>query len=247
MPANVAPVVIWACVAAFILCLIGALLIIFERWTPKSRATSKWLVGGVLTSAVGAVGSFAAAQFGGTSPPIAQANQSGAAKAPPVSPLPPASGPAAADAAPTAAVPDTPADIVPAPIREWAEVLGPRPGFEIAMRATYPACVASLSGQEEASVTGEASAACRRALAEFHTEWILPVYNRKAPYERNLERQEQALRARNLEPEILPRYSYVLAEMARLQGEQWDQFVALDRRVADDSTACLRRRCHRPA
>lgn len=248
MPANVAPVVIWACVVAFILCLVGALLILFERWTPKRRSTSKWLVGGVLSSIVGAVGSFAAAQFSGTSPPpIAEADQSGTTKAALVSPSPPTPRPAAADATPTPSVQDMPADNVPAGVREWAEVLGPRPGFETAMRATYPACVASLSGQDEASVTSEASAACRRQLAQFHTEWILPVYNRKAPYERNLEQQEQALRARNLEPEILPRYSFVLAEMTRLQGEQWDRFVALDRRVADDSTACLRRRCRRPA
>lgn len=247
MPASVAPVVIWACVVAFILCLAGAVLVLFELWTPRSRATRKWLLSGVLFSAVGAVGSFAAAQFGGSPPPQPDSNQNGAAKLAVAPPAPRPRPPVVPDSAPSSETRETPADTLPAAVREWAEVLGPRPGFETAMRAAYPNCVASLSGQNEASVPSEAAAACRRQLAQFHTEWILPVYNRKAPYEQNLELQERALRPRNLEPEILPRYSYVLAEMARLQGEQWDRFVTLDRQVADDSAACLRRRCRRPA
>ena len=259
MPANVAPVVIWACVAAFILCLIGALLALFEIWTPKREATSKWLISGVLFSAVGAVGAYAAARFNDSSPAIqAAVAQPGSARAAgddraastrelvsnEAQPAPPAGD---TTPSPGAGGAETAQASVPASVRAWAEVLGPRPGFEAVMNAPYPACVARLRGQEEAAVTNADAVACRRELLAFHTERILPVYNRKGPYEQNLERQEQVLRARGLETEILPRYSHVLAEMARLQGEEWDAFVALDRRVGDDATSCLRRKCRAPA
>lgn len=249
MPASVAPVVIWACVVAFVLCLAAALLVLFELWTPKSRATRKWLLSGVLFSAVGAVGSFAAAQFSGTGGlPAPDANQVETVGQTVRPPRPPAPPPAAPDPVPPSPEPQEPPPApLPAAVRDWAAVLGPRPGFEAALRATYPGCVARLREGGEALGSAQEAADCRRALAHFHREWILPVYNRKASYEENLERQEQALRARNLEPDILPRYSHVVSEMARLQGEQWDAFVALDRRVGDDITSCQRRRCRSAA
>lgn len=241
MPESVAPVLIWACVVAFILCLAGALLVLFELWTPKRRATRNWLVSGVLVSAVGAVGSFATAQFSVSRATPVEANQAEAVRPP-----------AGAGETPIVAVTPPPADEPAAPspapaFPEWAGMLGPRPGFEAATGAAYPACVARLRQRGEAMIPSEDALACRRELVQFHTDWILPVYNRKAPYERNLELQEQALRPRNLEPDILPRYSYIVSEMARLQGEQWDAFVALDRRVGDDTTSCLRRRCRSAA
>lgn len=247
MPAIVPLVIIWVCVAAFVLCMIGALLALFEIWTPKSAATKKWLVSGLLFSAVGAVGTFAAKQFN-EAPGAEQAttSRSGAAGEgsdrgqPRPSPRnTPVTDPQQPPPESTVSLPEA--------VREWAEALGPRPGFEAAMRAPYPSCVGNLSGQDEAAVLSAETTACRRELNRFHTEWILPVYNRKAAYEENLERQEETLRPRSLESETLPRYSYVLSEMTRLRGEQWDSFVALDRRIQDNIADCLRRKCRSAA
>lgn len=246
MPEGVTTVIVWVCVAAFILCMIGALLALFEIWTPKSRATRKWLISGLLFSAVGAVGSFAAKQFNeapasaqtATSQSEMRQERSDRRRARPRRPSAPATDPE-----PPPEAPDSESEGV----REWAEVLGPRPGFETAMRAAYPSCVGSLGGQEEASVLSADTVACRRALNRFHTEWILPVYNRKAAYEENLEHQEETMRARHLEPDVMPRYSYVISEMNRLRGGQWDRFVALDRRIQDDIVNCLRRKCRNAA
>lgn len=252
MPAIVPLIIIWVCLAAFIICLVGGLLILFERWTPKNAATRRWLVGTLLVSVVGAVGGFATRQFNGnanaaTTTPPAEAHQVADPVRPP--PVPPVHPNPPNPSQPGGTQPETGTEpAVPAAIVDWAEsTLGPRPQMALALDAPYPACVSRLAGQPAGDVLEADASACYRELERFHTDQVLPVYARKAPYETNLERQEETLRPGHLEAGTLPRYTYVLSEMERLRGDGWDQFVALDRRIADDKSNCWRRKCRAPS
>jgi len=247
MPAIVPLIIIWVCLAAFVLCLIGGLLILFERWTPHHAATRRWLVGTLLISVVGAVSGYATRQFSGNAvaAPVQPAEQRRVADTAGPHPAPPANPNPSASVEPNVPHSETSTDpAVPAAITAWADsTLGQRPQMAVALNAPYPACVGRLAAQPVEDVLEADASACYRELERFHTEQVLPVYARKAPYETNLERQEETLRPGHLESSTLPRYAYVLAEMERLRGDAWDEFVALDRRIADDKSNCWRRKC----
>jgi hypothetical protein len=256
MPAIVPLIIIWVCVVAFILCVIGGLLILFERWTPRNNATRRWLVGGLLVSIVGGVSGFASQQFrpGQPTAPATLDRQAlnvptdvGNHVAPTLTTDPPPATPR--NSPNDAGSPSQDADAAtPATVTDWAEAtLGPRPLLAPTIFAAYPGCVASLASQSEETVLSADVDACRHELTRMHSERILPVYNLKAPYERKLEQQEEGLRSRHLESETLPRYSYVLAEMERLRGARSARFVALDRRLQDDIANCFDRRCRASA
>lgn len=246
MPPFVLEVILWTCVMAFVLCVIGGLLIVFGRWEPKDPKVKKWLLSGVLFSVVGGVVGFAGKQFAmpaATPAPIEQRLSNKAAAEPGPATPDPRPG---ADAArpPVAPPPDNADNAIPEAVRGWAaRALGERPLLSQQAAAAYPTCVARLGALDLAAVTQADARACRREVAAFHATVILPYYNRKTPYDRALQVQETQLRDRADDP----RYVYVLAEMDRLNGDdsaEEDLILSLDERYTRDIRACARARCH---
>lgn len=254
MPAYVTETIIWTCVIAFMICVIAGLLVLTERWTPKNSATSKWLVGGVLVSAVGAVGGFASQQFkdgGAPQPPEVNesAPQSEGAPRPapvtrqtprrPVEPVPPKD-----ESVPALPVP--PAADVPEEVVAWAETeLGARPVFDADV--AYPVCVAALRAQD--NVSRKEARNCRAELEQLHLTAIVGFYNLKRPYDGRLEDQEAALRERGISQDELARYNYVTAEMDRLNSDKSEVLPAvhdLESRLLRDIQSCRRSLCQSP-
>ncbi|AJP72427.1 hypothetical protein TS85_12490 [Sphingomonas hengshuiensis] len=252
-------IVIWTFVLSFVLCAIGGLLVIFERWTPRNPAVGKWLVRGVIVSMVGAVVGFGVKQFPGDSGNVTGPIGAEAAPATPASPRvaePPEPAPTDTAATPTPApalpvtppvTPDVPPDSgPPAEVADWATAtLGPRPTLAEIDAHPYPTCVEDMQAAADTALP-EDSAACVRALDRYHLKYVLGYYTRKQPYAVQLDLQEQRMRAAGAGGDAAPRYAYVVAEIARLNGAEWDRVQALDQRLRGDRTACARRGC-RPA
>jgi hypothetical protein len=247
MPPFVLEVVMWTCVVAFVLCVIGGLLIVFGRWEPKDPKVKKWLLNGVLFSVVGGVVGFAGKQFttpGSTPAPIERLASNQTVAEPAIGTRTPDPPPGADAARPPVVPPPANADnAIPEAVRSWAgRALGERPLLSQQAAAAYPTCVARLGALDIAAVTQADARACRREVTTFHASVILPYYNRKTPYDRALTVQEAQLRERSDDP----RYLYVRAEMDRLNGDdsaEEDLILSLDERYMRDIRACARARC----
>lgn len=247
MPAYVTETVIWTFVIAFVACMAGGVLMVLGFWEPKDPAVRKWLFRGVVGSVVGAVVAFGIQQFstppgdGQAKAPAADENRP-AAPAPPVQQPRPLTRPERDREVP----PDTPVPQVverlPDEVRAWAETeLGPRPVLSSDGDGNYPSCVARLRSRESSDVSMTDARGCRRELQQFHMDVVVAYYEKKRPYDRNLEAQEAALRRNGLQTEELPKYNYILAEMERLNGEdsaEANALHALEQRLLDDIRRC---------
>jgi hypothetical protein len=254
MPAYVTGTIIWTFVIAFIACIAGGVLMIFGVWEPKDPAVRKWLLRGVVISVVGAVVAFGVRQFAPTTNPSSQEPTNSPQqpqRPPPGQPRPqPATGrPGQPQGGATpeqpAAVPQPPP--VPDDLKDWAEnELGPRPMLPDQVEQQYPPCAAQLSGRDPGETDAADALSCRRDLQKFHLDVVVAYYDTKRPYDRNLEAQEGALRKGGLQPDELPKYNYIIAEMDRLNGEdspEENALHSLEERLLADIRRCSKSAC----
>ena len=266
MPAGVLAVVVWTCVGLFV----GVVLLGFAAlagiWQPRDEETGKWLKRSVVFPLVGGVVGFATFVF---------ASERGLPPRPTPTPEPspflsPSPHPSRTDAppeptpAPTATptpvptrtpVPDDPRPpvarcgvAVPQALADWArDHLGEPPDFTCAEQQPYPQCVATLQGRSRPEISRVAARQCGDDLAAFRRSFVAPVYGAKASYQINLDHTEFALRS-GVSDDAADRHDYVAAEISRMNGREWDRFVAIDRKSREDMRACQdERRCLEPS
>lgn len=245
MPGPIPLIVAYVFLGVFIVCVLAGLAVMLEWWTPRNKRVGTWLVTGVIMSVAGAVVTFGTNIYGGkggaaaaeTPTPPGPAPSPPTTAAPGPSPTPsPSPAPTASPAPQTAGVPEA--------LQEWVGAkLGSRPTLAEISAHPYPACVDELRALAPDAVLTEDANACGRALNRYHTNYLLAYYHVKAPYSANLDSQEEQLRLQLPAPDARERYAFVGAEIARLNGEEWDSIVALERRLADDISSCKRRKC----
>ncbi|MEM1053032.1 MAG: hypothetical protein AAGI28_13165 [Pseudomonadota bacterium] len=206
--------VLIVCVIAFTLCVVGGLLIIFERWTPTNPHTAKFLVMGVLASAVAAVTPGVGDLFGGNNreddplvvkpnnqadkPPLPGRDETETLSVPTDEPTDTAELPDPADS--NALDPPSEGDPDPQPqpqfsaeVREWAEQTLPlRPFLDQPLGSTYPPCASRLRGAGAPAVPSSDAGACFDQLQDFNRQVITQHRDRRAEYIPQLE-----LRAKN--------------------------------------------------
>lgn len=251
MPVLVPQIIIWTFVASFVLCVGAGLLVIFDLWSPRDPAVRKWLVRGVIVSVVGAVVGFGVRQFATEQETGGNQAEAEAVVAPPAPAPTPAATPSGSPSAMPSPTPSpdpnpspTPDATIPAAVADWAATaLGTRPGFAAIDAHPYPTCVEDLRAMPAESALAEDATACVRALDRYHFNYVLTYYALKQPYGARLDAEEQRLRGAAGSEEGGARYRYVLAEIARLNGPEWDRLQALDQRLRDDRAACARRMC----
>lgn len=240
MPDYVASVVIWTSVAAFVVCVVAGLAILLEWWVPKHPDTRTWLVGGVLVSIVGAVVGFVGASW--KDPPVGP-TAPGSFASPGVAPK--AGETPSPKSAETVALMPSPTSSgascelhTPSALQDWsAATLGLRPNFRCVGEATYPECVAELRGRPGGEVSQVEARACADQIGEFRRTQVAPTYAAKAIYQTRLETAEVRLRSVQ-QPVDTDRREYVVAEIARMNGEGWADFVEIDRRSLGDLNLC---------
>ena len=133
---------------------------------------------------------------------------------------------------------------VPQALADWArDHLGEPPDFTCAEQQPYPQCVATLQGRSRPEISRVAARQCGDDLAAFRRSFVAPVYGAKASYQINLDHTEFALRS-GVSDDAADRHDYVAAEISRMNGREWDGFVAIDRQSREDMRACQdERRC----
>ncbi|UAB78539.1 hypothetical protein INR77_02035 [Erythrobacter sp. SCSIO 43205] len=222
--------VLIVCVLAFTLCVVGGLLILFERWTPSNPHTAKFLVTGVVASAVAAVTPGAGNLFAAEKPPVAPGplnggnydgiGNGGAGGGDITAPLEaePTSTPSPTPAAtptPTPSPSPTPtppaAEAEPqfsAEVRKWAETtLPPRPFLDKPLGSAYPPCAARLRAAGEPDGPSSEADTCFNQLQAYNSQVLIPHRDRRAKYIPQL--QQRSRDERNEE-----RWRYLTAEHA---------------------------------
>ncbi|MEG9269502.1 hypothetical protein [Qipengyuania sp. Mu-71] len=254
MPVGVLEVIVWTCVGLFVGVVLLGFAALVGWWHPRDEETGKWLKRSVVFPLVGGVVGFATLEFGsGRDTPLPP--EPSPTVSPTVSPSPflPTGTPTPTPR-PTPTGTPTPPD--PGPLAEactvsvpqsltiWAdEQLGEPPAFTCAGRQPYPTCLDPLRQRSRPEISSAAARECGDALAAFRREYVAPVYGAKATYQVNLDTAEAALRLRTSD-EAVERYDYVTAEISRMNGREWDGFVAIDRQSREDMRACQdERRC----
>jgi hypothetical protein len=252
-------VIVWTCVGLFVGVVLLGFAALVGWWHPRDEETGKWLKRSVVFPLVGGVVGFATLEFGSgrdTPPPPEPSPTVSPSSAP--SPLLPTGsgpdGPATGLPSPTSSPTSTPtpppaepepcAVAVPRSLAMWAdEQLGEPPAFTCAGRQPYPPCLDPLRERSRPEISSAAARECGDMLAAFRREYVAPVYGAKATYQVNLDTAEAALRLRTSD-EAVERYDYVTAEISRMNGREWDGFVAIDRQSREDMRACQdERRC----
>ena len=115
--------------------------------------------------------------------------------------------------------------------------LGERPIFACVTRDSYPSCVSALQGRSAVENSTIEARECGKAIEAFRRDQIAPVLARKSGYQVNLESAEAKSRMAAT-PEDNDRREYVLSEMERMRGIEWDRFVTVDRESYRDLGAC---------
>ena len=235
MPAGVLAVVVWTCVGLFV----GVVLLGFAAlagiWQPRDEETGKWLKRSVVFPLVGGVVGFATFVF---------ASERGLPPQPTPTPAPTRTPVPEDPRAPVARC----GVAVPQALADWArDHLGEPPDFTCAEQQPYPQCVATLQGRSRPEISRVAARQCGDDLAAFRRSFVAPVYGAKASYQINLDHTEFALRS-GVSDDAADRHDYVAAEISRMNGREWDRFVAIDRKSREDMRACQdERRCLEPS
>ncbi|MDP5103688.1 MAG: hypothetical protein NWP98_07155 [Erythrobacter sp.] len=254
-----AAVFMWACLGLFLAAGAIWLLDMAGALTIRSPAQRTMLNAALGTTLLGGMASFAVATFfppPPSTPEPAKQPEPATPIAPPAGPVPTPPGGEGATPAPsstnTAAPGATPSpQVPPAPsqtacrlaahpprLAEWANAtLSTPPSFRCAITAPYPACVAELRERDVAEISREAARACGADVINFRRSHISSAYAAKLTYQDNLDAAEASLRIpRNVEEE--DRRDYVVAEIARMNGQAWRDFTALDQRSKLDMLLC---------
>ncbi len=250
-------VILAVCALAFIACVIGGLLNLFELWKPKNPNTPKFLVGGVLAAAVGAIAPNKDYLFGSDrlgqpddarSEPVRTPDkprrQEPDEQPPSQSPLRPSDtkpnpspiveSPAVATPVPPCAMPH------PEQLTGWAEnSLGARPDFACATQRPYPTCAKSLMLRSSDETSEEEADECAVRIADFRRVSVAIIYRIKGEYGKKLQDNEMALRV-DYSPIGLQRWSYISSELQRMNGQEWASFRGIDEESRADLRACNR-------
>jgi hypothetical protein len=235
----------WLCLALFGAAGVIWLLDMARVLTIRSPAQRKMLNASLGTTLIGGMASFAVSTF------FTNPDQGAAAPAsPPTLAAPVAAAEMSAPeptSAPTPATPSAPATPQPAACKPaahpadfapWAApALGTPPTFRCAIGAPYPACLAELREKPREAITQDAALACGADLLAFRKAHIGPAYAAKIDYQDKLDAAEARLRAPRDEDDV-KRRSYVINEIARMNGTLWKDFTALDQRSRNDMLAC---------
>jgi hypothetical protein len=243
-------------VGAFVAVVIFALLVLFGLVKPADPESGKWATKKVLFPLIAAVGGGAAALFAsGKADPAPDTSAAIEVIAPPVSNA--ESPPAKADVASEVSEGDNPDETqtppatqppaataisctkpAPAALAGWAaEALGPRPDLQCPTKLSYPACVSELRARGVGETSGAEAADCGKAVGTYRRIVIAPILQIKAGYDSNLDDQESALRAPADVAEQGQR-DYVLAEINRMNGQDWAEFSRRDAGSESDLDAC---------
>lgn len=212
MPPIATNIILYTSIAAFVLCVIGGLLILFERWEPKHTGTRRWLVGGVLASIVGGVVGNSNAMFNQSGKAISlvgnniqgnPANANAAAITPSATaelnppnpdqnrpsdddvPQPDTAGLNSLDSTP----PITPARAWSPQILSWqSENLPTRPTLPTPPDKSFPKCAEEMKAQDITEITKESARSCFRLLDQFNSNILLPYQVHYHPYTDQVER-----------------------------------------------------------
>ncbi len=206
MPPIATNIILYTSIAAFVLCVIGGLLILFERWEPKHSGTRRWLVGGVLASIVGGVVANSNAMFEQSGNDIAIADND-------IQPQPAEQNeslvrPSPSDDAPISlgdidlSQPDTAGPNLPdpppqePPAKSWSprivawrsENLPARPTLPNPPDKSFPKCAEDMKIQDITEITKDSARRCFRLLDQFNSNVLLPYQLRYYPYTDQVER-----------------------------------------------------------
>lgn len=235
----------WLFLAIFAVLAVISILDLVKIVEIRDENRRKWLFRSVLGCVVLAVGGFGKAYYDDRAKRLEPSIEQPARNPKPSDVVgPTASGTTAPSPAPTATPAEPPPfdsrceSRAPESLRKWAnEVLGERPNFSCKMRDRYPPCIAELQGRAAAENSPTEARDCGKAIEQFRRDEITPVLTRKVSYQVNLDNAEATTRSA-ASPEEIVRREYVVAEIARMNGSEWDRFVAVDRESYRDLGAC---------
>ncbi|MEO9599077.1 hypothetical protein [Parasphingorhabdus sp.] len=212
MPPIASNIILYTSIAAFVLCVIGGLLILFERWEPKHSGTRRWLVGGVLASIVGGVVANSNAMFrqsGDNSTAVSifnaqtpeSPNGSIAVQTERTVPDPRTTNPEIGSTndigLTTPSEPDVPNPTPPATsAKKWSERivswqsanLPARPTLPDPPDKSYPECADKIKAQDFLAVTKQDARDCFRLLDQFNSKTLLPYQFLYHPYTDEVEK-----------------------------------------------------------
>lgn len=241
-------IILYTSIAAFVLCVIGGLLILFERWEPKHSGTRRWLVGGVLTSIVGGVVANSNAMFQPPDNSIEQAEND-------VQPGPkddntPLDQPSKSDTGKLSLVdvdlnqPDNagldPVDPLPqdTAAKSWSprivawqsENLPERPNLPAPPDKNFPPCAEEMKTQDITEITKADARTCFRLLDQFNSSVLLPYQVRYHPY---TDQVEQAARNQP-DAEILDFLQLEYFNLTDSEGADFLRFNAISNKFDGD-------------
>lgn len=235
----------WLFLAIFAVLAIISILDLIKLIEIRSASQRKWLFNSVLGAAVLSVGGLGKAYYndliGQIGSPTPEATARPGPSGEPARPAGPVQQPSPSSEGPKADPSDAASNCAaraPEALRDWAQAeLGERPDFACVARERYPRCVASLQGRAAAENSSIEARACAREIEAFRRNQISPVLARKGSYQVNLDSAEANSRSAGTPAELEHR-DYVVAEIARMNGTEWQRFVTFDRDSLRDLGAC---------